>query len=68
MQEKLLKPREFCEIVGISYRTFKRWVAEGKIRVVRLPSGRIRVPYSELERILRGEYGANITRKDEKSG
>ena len=50
--EKLLKPREFCEFVGISYRTFKRWVSEGKIHVVRTPSGRIRVPYSEVERIL----------------
>jgi len=49
--ERLLKPREFCEIVGISYQTFKKWVREGKVRVVRLPSGRLRVPYSELERI-----------------
>ena len=50
--ERLLKPREFCEIVGISYQTFKKWVREGKVRVVRLQSGRIRVPYSEVERIL----------------
>ncbi len=47
-----MKPREFCELVSISYRTFKRWVSEGKIRVVRTPTGRIRVPYSEVERIL----------------
>ena len=53
--EKLLKPREFCEFVGISYRTFKRWVSEGRIRVVRTPTGRIRVPYSEVERILSGK-------------
>jgi len=46
-----LKPREFCEFVGISYRTFKRWVSEGKVHVVRTPTGRIRVPYSEVERI-----------------
>ncbi len=50
--ERLLKPREFCEIVGISYQTFKKWVREGKVRVVRLQSGRIRVPHSEVERIL----------------
>ena len=49
---KLLKPREFCELIGISYRTFKRWVSEGRIHVVRTPTGRIRVPYSEVERIL----------------
>ncbi len=53
--EKLLRPREFCELIGISYRTFKRWVSEGKIRVVRTPTGRIRVPYSEVERILSGK-------------
>ena len=52
--ERLLKPREFCEIVGISYQTFKRWVREGRVRVVRLQSGRLRVPYSEVERILGG--------------
>ncbi len=50
--EKLLKPREFCGLVGISYRTFKRWVSEGRIHVVRTPTGRIRIPYSEVERIL----------------
>jgi excisionase family DNA binding protein len=53
--EKLLKPSEFCEIVGISYRTFKRWVSEGRIRVVRTPTGRIRVPYSEVTKILGGK-------------
>ncbi len=35
MLEKLLKPKEFCEIVGISYRTFKRWVSGGRVNVVR---------------------------------
>ncbi len=53
--ERLLKPREFCEIVGISYQTFKKWVREGRVRVVRLQSGRLRVPYSEVERILGGK-------------
>jgi len=53
--ERLLKPREFCSIMGISYRTFKRWISEGRIRVVRTPTGRIRVPYSEVEAILGGK-------------
>ncbi len=53
--ERLLKPSEFCRIVGISYRTFKRWVSEGRIRVVRTPTGRIRVPYSEVAEILVGK-------------
>jgi len=50
--ERLLRPREFCSLIGISYQTFKRWVREGRITVVRTPTGRIRVPYSEVERIL----------------
>lgn len=61
-QERLLRPREFCEIVGISYQTFKRWVREGKIRAVRLQSGRLRVPYSEVERILGGRPSAGEVR------
>jgi len=51
--ERLLKPREFCSLVGISYQTFKRWVCEGRIAVVRTPTGRIRVPYSVVESILK---------------
>ena len=57
--ERPLRPREFCDIVGISYKMFLRRVQEGRVRVVRTPSGRYRVPYSELERILRGEHGGN---------
>ena len=49
---KLLKPREFCGLIGISYRNFKWWVSEGRIHIVRTPTGRIRVPYSEVEHIL----------------
>ena len=60
--ERLLKPREFCGIVGISYRTFKRWVFEGRIRVVRTPTGRIRVPYSEVVEILGGKPGGGEVR------
>jgi len=53
--ERLLKPREFCSLVGISYQTFKRWVREGRIMVVRTPTGRIRVPYSVVEHMLKGQ-------------
>jgi putative resolvase len=50
--EKLLKPREFCEVVGISYNTLKQWVREGRVKVYRTATGRWRIPYSEVERIL----------------
>ena len=52
MQERLLKPREFCEVVGISYSTLKQWVREGRVRVCRTATGRWRIPYSEVERVL----------------
>jgi|YelNatPaOPRAMG01_1025707.scaffolds.fasta_scaffold15824_2 excisionase family DNA binding protein len=50
--EKLLRPREFCEVVGISYNTLKQWVREGRVKVYRTTTGRWRIPYSEVERIL----------------
>ncbi|ADG91045.1 DNA binding domain protein, excisionase family [Thermosphaera aggregans DSM 11486] len=50
--EKLLRPREFCEAVGISYNTLKQWVREGRVKVYRTATGRWRIPYSEVERIL----------------
>jgi predicted site-specific integrase-resolvase len=60
--ERLLKPSEFCGIVGISYRTFKRWVSEGRVRVVRTPTGRIRVPYSEVVKIFGGKLSEGEVR------
>jgi len=48
----LLKPKEFCELVGIKYPIFKQYVREGKIKVIYTSMGRIRVPYSEVERFL----------------
>jgi len=64
--ERLLKPSEFCRIVGISYRTFKRWVSEGRIRVVRTPTNRIRVPYSEVVKIVGGfDKGTGLKSRQE---
>ena len=50
--ERLLKPREFCKIVGISYSTLKQWVREGRVKPYRTTTGRWRIPYSEVERVL----------------
>ena len=52
--EKLLTLRQTAEILNVSTRTLLRWIEAGKIRAVRLPSGRIRIPQTEIERILRG--------------
>jgi len=50
--ERLLTSKEFCELVGIKYPTFSQYVREGKIKVIYTSTGRIRVPYSEVERFL----------------
>jgi len=73
----LLKPREFCEVVGISYNTLKQWVREGRVKVYRTATGRWRIPYSEIERILglrqgraeeiRATIYARVSSSDQKS-
>jgi excisionase family DNA binding protein len=52
--ERLLRPREVCRRLGISYSTLSRWVREGRIRVVRTAGGKYRVPESEVRRIAEG--------------
>ena len=51
---KMLTLRQTAEILNISTRTLLRWIESGKIRAVRLPSGRIRIPQTEIEKVLRG--------------
>jgi len=52
--EELLRPKEVCRILGISYITLKRWIYNGTIKAVKTPTGRWRIPRSEVERILGG--------------
>jgi excisionase family DNA binding protein len=52
--ERLLRPREVCRRLGISYSTLSRWVREGRIRAVRTAGGKYRVPESEVRRIAEG--------------
>jgi len=52
--EEFLSPRDACRILGISYITLWRWIREGRIKVIRSPSGRYLIPGSEIER-LKGE-------------
>lgn len=49
--EKHYTTREVCEILGISNRTLRRWIAEGRVRAVNV-YGRWRIPESEVKRIL----------------
>jgi len=50
----LLRPKEVCQRLGISYSTLSRWVREGRIRAVRTAGGVFRVPESEVRRVAEG--------------
>ena len=53
-----LRPGEAAEILQVTTETIRRWVRAGKLAVVRLPGGHIRVPQAEIDRILMsGERG-----------
>jgi len=62
MAERLLPPREACRRLGISFITLKRWIYAGKIRAVRTPSGRWRMPESEIEKIIGEKTGVEEVR------
>ena len=58
MSEELITPKEACKMLGVSTSTLRRWAYQGKIRYVKLPSGRLRYYRSDIEKILRGEHSA----------
>jgi len=55
MPEELITPKEACRMLRVSASTLRRWAYQGKIRYVRLPSGKLRYYKSDIEEILRGE-------------
>jgi excisionase family DNA binding protein len=50
--EKLYALKEVTKLFGVSRLTLQRWDKEGKIKCLRMPSGRRRIPESEILRIL----------------
>jgi len=44
--------KEASKILGVTVKTLQNWDKQGKIRVVRTPGGRRRIPESEIMRIL----------------
>ena len=50
----MLRPKEVCQRLGISYSTLSRWVREGRIRAIRTAGGVFRVPESEVRRVAEG--------------
>lgn len=39
-------------VLGVSDETLRRWVDQGKVRYVRLPSGRLRFRQADIEALL----------------
>ncbi|MHA1594362.1 MAG: IS607 family transposase [Candidatus Baldrarchaeia archaeon] len=50
--ERLYTLKEASKLLGVHVKTIQKWDREGKIRCVRTPGGRRRVPESEIRRIL----------------
>lgn len=50
--EKSYSPREAAAILGVAVHTIQVWDRQGRIRCARLPSGRRRIPESEVRRLL----------------
>jgi len=53
MEEELLRPSEVAKKFGISVKTLWKWQRKGIIRAVKLPTGKLRYPKSEVERLWR---------------
>jgi len=49
--ERLYTLKEACLLLGLHPRTIQKWDKQGKIRVVRTPGGRRRIPESEIRRL-----------------
>lgn len=60
--EKHYTMREASKILGVSVRRLQIWDKQGKIRCVRTPGGRRRIPESELKRIL-GVKEVDVSKK-----
>ncbi|MFN4133569.1 MAG: MerR family DNA-binding transcriptional regulator [Candidatus Hadarchaeales archaeon] len=50
--EKMYRMGEAAALLGVHQNTIRRWEKEGKIRVVRAPSGHRKIPESEVKRLL----------------
>jgi len=47
-----MRVREVASILGVSRYTIYKWIKRGKISYVVLPTGRIRIPESEVKDLL----------------
>jgi molybdopterin-binding protein len=60
-RQKLLKPRDAAQILGISYSALKQWIYKQKLRTVKTAGGHHRIPESELDKYLfRASEGGDV--------
>ena len=52
VKEKLYTVKQASEVLGVHPKTIQKWDKEGKIKVIRTPGGRRRIPESEIKRLL----------------
>jgi len=57
---RLLRPKEVCDLLGVSYPTLRRWIKEGRIRAIQTVGGKYRIPESEVRRLLSGVIGKEV--------
>lgn len=50
-EEKMCKVWDLERELSVSRATIYRWCQRGSIEYVRLPSGHIRIPYKEVEKL-----------------
>ena len=62
MTGQLLTARQTAELLGVSTETILRWVRNGKLPAIYLPSGAVRIRETDLERKLQ-EWAARPARK-----
>ena len=61
--DRLLTMKEAKGLLGVQTITIQRWDKQGKIRIVRTPGGRRRIPLSEVRRIMEGKEQNGYSRE-----
>lgn len=57
--DELLFPPDVAIELKVDVQTIRRWVRSGKLPSIRMPSGRIRIRRSDIDRILEGDQAAS---------
>jgi len=56
MEERCILLTEACKRLGLAYITLWKWTKEGRVKVIRLPNGRLALPIEEFEKLKPQEF------------